>query len=109
MSTARERFVVDGRGRRTEVILSRRRYEQMLEDLRLVQKNEAPKFARRAVDLETLAKIEETGKTVDLAPSPIPSRDNPWKTPQAMILAWVAGAAIFLDIILVILLVLMHK
>ncbi|MGA2065753.1 MAG: hypothetical protein ABSG86_12320 [Thermoguttaceae bacterium] len=33
MSTARERFVVDGRGRRTEVILSRRRYEQMLEDL----------------------------------------------------------------------------
>jgi hypothetical protein len=33
MSTARERFVVDGRGRRTEVILSARRYEQMLEDL----------------------------------------------------------------------------
>jgi len=83
--------------------------EQMLEDLRLVQKNEAPKFARRAVDLESLARIEETGKTVDLSPNPIPFRENPWKTPQAMILAWVAGAAIFLDLVLVILLVLMHK
>src|ERR1700677_4698265 len=30
--------------------------EQMLEDLRLVAKNEAPRYARRAVDLESLAK-----------------------------------------------------
>ncbi|MGA2068826.1 MAG: hypothetical protein ABSG86_27915 [Thermoguttaceae bacterium] len=34
MATAREQFVVDGRGKRTAVILSSRRYEQMLEDLR---------------------------------------------------------------------------
>ena len=33
MSTARERFVVDNREERTEVILSARRYEQMLENL----------------------------------------------------------------------------
>jgi serine/threonine-protein kinase len=83
--------------------------EQMLEDLRMVQRNEAPKFARRPVDLESLARIEETGKTVDLVPSPISPPENPWKTPQAMILAWLATGAIILDIVLVILLVLMHK
>jgi serine/threonine-protein kinase len=83
--------------------------EQMLEDLRLVAKNEAPKYARRAVDLESLAKIEETGKTVDLVPSSGPVPEGSWRSPSAMALAWAAGAELFLIVILVILLILLHK
>lgn len=83
--------------------------EQMLEDLRLVAKNEAPKFARRAVDLESLAKIEETGKTVDLVPSPNTLPDENWRLPGSGALAWAAGAELFVIIILVILLILLHK
>jgi Flp pilus assembly protein TadB len=83
--------------------------EQMLEDLRLVAKNEAPRYARRAVDLESLAKIEETGKTVDLVPSPGPSPEGGWRSPSAMMLAWAAGAELFVILILVILMILLHK
>ena len=83
--------------------------EQMLEDLRLVRKNEPPRYARRAVDLESLAKIEETGKTVDLVPNPALHHDSPWSSPLVMRLAWALGVAVFCDIILVILLILLHK
>src|SRR5450432_1036628 len=40
--------------------------EDMLEDLRDVRAGTPPTHARRAVDLEALADIEETGKTVDI-------------------------------------------
>jgi eukaryotic-like serine/threonine-protein kinase len=85
--------------------------EQMLEDLRLVAAGEAPKFARRVVDLESLAKIEETGKTVDLVPNPsTPSGESMWNSSQwAIKLAWAAGGELFIILILVILLILMHK
>jgi serine/threonine protein kinase len=42
------------------------RTEDMLEDLKEVRAGQPPTHARRAVDLESLAKIEETGKTVDI-------------------------------------------
>jgi eukaryotic-like serine/threonine-protein kinase len=84
--------------------------EQMLEDLRLVRNNEAPKYARRVVDFESLAKIEETGKTVDLVPNPTTNLpDSSWKHPQTLMLAWAAGGELFIIIILVILLILLHK
>jgi eukaryotic-like serine/threonine-protein kinase len=86
--------------------------EQMLEDLRLVSKGEPPKYARRVVDLESLAKIEETGKTVDLVPNPsaLSGAESGWKSSQgAITLAWVAGGQLFVILILVILLILMHK
>jgi eukaryotic-like serine/threonine-protein kinase len=44
--------------------------EQMLEDLRAVRQNKPPVHAHRAVDLDSLARIEETGKTVDILPPP---------------------------------------
>ena len=44
--------------------------EDMLEDLELVRQNQPPKHARRNVDLDDLAKIEETGKTVDIVAQP---------------------------------------
>ncbi len=83
--------------------------EQMLEDLRLVRKNEAPKYAQRIVDLDSLAKIEETGKTVDLVPNPATPLPRAWPTMLTTVTYWVAGASIFLNIILVILLILLHK
>jgi hypothetical protein len=43
--------------------------EDMLEDLRAVRRGEPPTHARRAVHIDGLTKLEETGKTVDLAPS----------------------------------------
>jgi serine/threonine-protein kinase len=82
--------------------------EQMLEDLRQVRGGEPPKHARRAVDLDSLARIEETGKTVDLIPMP-PAKSENWKTPQVVLLAWVAGISVFVNVILVFLLIFLHK
>src|SRR5437667_8639276 len=53
----------------------------MLEDLRLVRKGEPPTHARRAVDLDSIAKIEETARTIDIDPAPATSSDI-WKRPQ---------------------------
>jgi serine/threonine-protein kinase len=84
--------------------------EQMLEDLRLVRNNEPPRYARRQVDLDSLARIEETGKTVDLVPNPAtPQPGVNWNSPQLMMLYWVAGGSIFVNLILVILLIILHK
>jgi serine/threonine-protein kinase len=44
--------------------------EDMLEDLRAVAKHQPPQHARRAIDLDSLAKVEETGKTVDIENQP---------------------------------------
>jgi serine/threonine-protein kinase len=55
-----------------EVAMAKRREDRyastrdMLEDLQSVKKGEPPMHARRDVDVDALAKIEETGKTVDL-------------------------------------------
>ena len=46
----------------------------MLEDLRAVRSGEPPTHARRAVHLDELAQLEETGKTVDIAPPRRPGR-----------------------------------
>jgi serine/threonine-protein kinase len=58
-----------------EVAMAKKKEERydstldMLEDLKSVRRGEAPLHARRDVNIEALAKIEETGKTVDLAPA----------------------------------------
>ncbi len=83
--------------------------EQMLEDLRLVRQNEAPKFARRAVDFDSLAKIEETGKTVDLMPNPTSLNSQLFGSVSPVLFYWIAGVSIFVNIILVVLLILLHK
>src|ERR1051325_7361656 len=43
--------------------------EDMLADLRAVSEGQGPIHARRAVDYESLEKLEQTGKTVDIAPT----------------------------------------
>jgi serine/threonine-protein kinase len=79
--------------------------EELLEDLRLVRNNQPPKHSRRAVDLDSLAKIEETGKTVDIVPQPIPQVKE-WKTPLVMWLAGAVGLSLFVNLIM--LLILLH-
>ena len=81
----------------------------MLEDLRLVRNNQPPEYARRVVDLDSLAKIEETGKTVDLVPNPSTPSPDFWSSRPIAVMYWIAGASIFVNIILVILLLLLHK
>ena len=80
--------------------------EELLEDLRLVRSNQPPKHSRRALDLDSLARIEETGKTVDIVPQAI-VQPEPWKTPLVMWLAWAAGLSLFVNIIL--LLIVTHR
>src|SRR3954469_16659063 len=43
--------------------------EDMLEDLHAVARGETPTHARRDVHVDVLEKLEETGKTVDIAPA----------------------------------------
>ena len=82
--------------------------KDMLEDLRAVRAHQPPPHARRPVDLQSLEKIEETGKTVDLSPgsdveaaaqSPILSK--PWFVP--VVLGVLALSVLFNLILLLIL------
>ncbi|HEY8668329.1 MAG TPA: hypothetical protein VIL86_16890, partial [Tepidisphaeraceae bacterium] len=76
--------------------------EDMLEDLRSVQRSQPPLHARRTVDLESLAKVEEHGKTVDLAPPPTPGNDF-FAQPAAMLILAGLGLSVLINIILLIL------
>jgi serine/threonine-protein kinase len=89
------------------------RYEttrDMLEDIRAVQRNEPPPHARRAVDLDSLAKVEETGKTVDIVPGSQAAEDQTqwWNTPR-MHLAAIAALGVSLLINLILLVVLLSR
>ncbi len=81
------------------------RTEDMLEDLRLVSTGQPPINARRSVDLESLSKIEETGKTVDIF-TPAASAGNIWKNPLVLGLAIGAGASLLINLILILVLIL---
>jgi eukaryotic-like serine/threonine-protein kinase len=97
-----------------EVAMAKRREERyastrdMLEDLIAVRNGEAPLHARRTVDLESLAKVEETGKTVDLAP---PGPPAPlWAQPKWVTWYFVGlGASVFLNLIMLIVLLRMLR
>jgi serine/threonine-protein kinase len=77
--------------------------EEMLEDLELVRQNQPPKHARRAVNLDDLAKIEETGKTVDIAPH-APQATDIWSQPMIVGLLVGIGISVLLNGILLVLL-----
>ncbi len=79
--------------------------ENMLEDLRAVRNGDPPLHARRAVDLDALARVEETGKTVDIAP---PNHGvSIWSDPTTMAVA--IGLAVSLLINLILLFVVLSK
>jgi eukaryotic-like serine/threonine-protein kinase len=76
--------------------------EDMLEDLQAVRRGEPPTHARRAVHLEGLEKLEETGKTVDIAPASVPG-PSLWQNPLVMAMLGVAGVSLLINIILLVL------
>ena len=71
--------------------------EDMLEDCRLVRDGHAPKHARKAVDLEAVAKLEHRARTIDLEPNRGPSV---WSDPTVLSVAVVAGISVLLNLIL---------
>ncbi len=99
-----------GIGEIIEVAMAKKREErygsteELLEDLRAVAAHQPPVHARRAVDLDAIAKIEETGKTVDIVPPPPPGWMEFLKQPPVMTVAIAAAASLVLNLILLILL-----
>jgi len=78
------------------------RTEDMLEDLRDVRAGNPPTHARRAVDLESLARIEETGKTVDLADPTVATVSGLaalLSNPYAVAILAVAGISLLITLI----------
>ncbi|MDB5331690.1 MAG: pknB [Phycisphaerales bacterium] len=84
------------------------RTEDMLEDLRAVRAGQAPLHARRTVDLDVLGQIEETGKTVDIAPTPDPAL-NLWKQPMFMVVTAAAAVSVVINLVLLILVLMGRK
>jgi serine/threonine protein kinase len=77
--------------------------EEMLEDLNAVRNGQSPLHARSSIDYDQLARIEETGKTVDLSPPP---KIVPWSNPLLLALLITGGASLLLNIILLIVMML---
>jgi len=74
--------------------------EEMLEDLHAVREGKQPVHARRTVDLDAIAKIEESGKTIDITHQATGANKDLWKQPMVLVLAGVAGMAVLGDLIL---------
>ncbi|HEX2972026.1 MAG TPA: serine/threonine-protein kinase [Tepidisphaeraceae bacterium] len=75
----------------------------MMVDLQAVRHGEPPIHARREVNIDVLAKIEETGKTVDLAPSQTFDGEI-WNSPKFAV--WVLAAlvaSVLINVLLVVL------
>src|SRR3989442_8270792 len=100
-----------GIGEIIEVAMAKNRDERylstgdMLEDLRLVRKGEPPTHARRQVDLETFAKIEETARTVDIDPAPVMTSDL-WSRPLVQWIGTIAAISLLINLILVVVMIL---
>jgi serine/threonine protein kinase len=77
--------------------------EEMLEDLNAVRNGQSPLHARSSIDYDQLARIEETGKTVDLSPPP---KTVPWSNPLLIALLVTGGASLLLNVILLIVMML---
>ena len=72
------------------------------EDLKSVRAGDQPMHARRAVNLDELKKLEETGKTVDLTPAG--HHGSLWSQPLVITLVSVVGLSILVNLILLVIL-----
>jgi len=73
--------------------------EDLVEDLRAVLSGKPPMHAKQAVDLDTLERIEETGKTIDITPSPV---STVWSNPAVIAVLVGAGVSVLLNVVLLI-------
>lgn len=94
-----------GIGEIIDVCMAKRREERysdtkdLLEDLRAVQRKEPPVHAHRAVNLDSLAEIEESGKTVDLLPGQGEVKSL-WSDPIVIAILSGLGVSVVANIIL---------
>ena len=93
-----------GIGEVIDVAMAKKREERyqtttaMLEDFKAVRRGEAPTHARRVVDLDSLAKMEEEStETVDMAGE---GGQSPWSQPLVATLAIVAGISVLMNLAL---------
>lgn len=70
--------------------------EDLLADLQSVHRGEPPQHARRNINLDELAKVEETGKTIDITTPPPPDF---WSSPTVIILAVIAAFSILVNLV----------
>ena len=71
--------------------------EDLVEDLKSVLNGGTPTHARRAVDLDSLEKVEEAGKTIDI---PSARGESVWSQPAVMAVLLGAGVSVLLNLIL---------
>jgi serine/threonine-protein kinase len=71
--------------------------EDMLEDLRAVAAGEPPIHARRNVDADSLMKLEENARTIDIDPA---GANLPWHNPKLIALLSITGLSVVLNLIL---------
>jgi serine/threonine-protein kinase len=96
-----------GIGEIIEVAMAKEREDRypstsdLLEDLRAVRTGQPPVHARRQVDVENLAKIEESGRTVDIEPH-AHAISTIWSNPLVVTLLVISGVSILLNLILLI-------
>jgi len=84
-----------------------RRTEDLLEDLQLVRKSEPPRHARGNIDLGALAKVEASGKTIDIAGNQPPPPPDLWNHP--LVIGLMAGIGVSWIITIVLLVVLLTR
>ncbi|HMO26964.1 MAG TPA: serine/threonine-protein kinase [Tepidisphaeraceae bacterium] len=76
----------------------------MLEDLNAVRRSEPPMHARRAVDLDSLATIEQSARTVDIEPLSAVSAPSPFEHPAVVVIMVITGVSVLANIIQLVLL-----
>jgi serine/threonine-protein kinase len=99
-----------GIGEIIDVCMAKKRDERyqntanLMEDLKAVRDHQPPIHARRSVDLDALSKLEETGKTVDLAPEPHDSPTSIWHSPAMTFILVGLGVSVVANLIMLIVL-----
>ena len=76
----------------------------MLEDLNAVRRSEPPMHARRAVDLDSLATIEQSARPVDIEPLSAVSAPSPFEHPAVVVIMVITGVSVLANIIQLVLL-----
>jgi hypothetical protein len=82
--------------------------EDMLEDLREVRAGLPPTHARRAVDLDALADIEETGKTLDIITQQQSPLSQLMNNSLGMALLFIGGISILINVIVIAVMLMRH-
>jgi len=76
--------------------------EDMLEDLWAVRRGDPPIHARKNVDIEQIARLEETARTIDIEPHEATPEQPIWLHPIVITLIALAGCSIIVNVVLIV-------